>query len=304
MIFIQRASQFSLRGFFIAISLMIILSCATVFPADAARESPVSFETVETVEPEWQEFADGIGYFNGKTSSPRLEFWALRIDLRTPGMRIVVRSGAVDEGRTLSTRVSSFVRDNNLLAGINAVPFDIVSSREGLPIQNVGIVISDGELFAPANPHYDALVFYADGTAVIVRQSAIRSIENIENAVGGFHQLLINGELAQRTLTREERHPRSAAGISTDGRCLYLLVIDGRRSGSIGATERETAAILRSLGAWDGINFDGGGSSALALRFPDDVVRIVNTPIHGGILGQERAVAGCLGVAFSLSTER
>ncbi|MDR3020602.1 MAG: phosphodiester glycosidase family protein, partial [Treponema sp.] len=100
-----------------------------------------------------------------------------------------------------------------------------------------------------------------------------------------------------RTFERKERHPRSAAGISADGNTLYLIVIDGRRAGSIGGTENETALLLLALGAYNGINFDGGGSSALALRYPDGKTRAANTPIHGNIPGQERAVAGCLGIS-------
>jgi exopolysaccharide biosynthesis protein len=84
--------------------------------------------------------------------------------------------------------------------------------------------------------------------------------------------------------------------MSAGGEYLYLLVIDGRRPGSIGSTEAETAILLRQLGAWEGINFDGGGSSALVLRYPDGGIRPVNRPIHKGIPGRERAVAGCLGV--------
>jgi len=225
-----------------------------------------------------------------------LEFWALKIDLSAQELDIVVKGGAYKENQILSKKVSNFVRDNNLLVGINATPFDIVSSKEGKVIQNMGIVISGGNIIAPINPNYDALVFYKDGKAAIVNQSAINSVGNIENAVGGFYQILTNGEPAQRTHDKKVRHPRSAAGISQDGKYLYLVVIDGRRNGSIGATEEETAQLLSSLGSWDGLNFDGGGSSALALRFTDNKVRVVNTPIHGGIPGQERAVAGCIGV--------
>jgi exopolysaccharide biosynthesis protein len=81
------------------------------------------------------------------------------------------------------------------------------------------------------------------------------------------------------------------------GRVLYLLVIDGRRLGSIGATERETGLLLRVLGAEDGILMDGGGSSALALDFGGSgKILPVNKPVHGGIIGRERAVATCVGV--------
>jgi exopolysaccharide biosynthesis protein len=82
------------------------------------------------------------------------------------------------------------------------------------------------------------------------------------------------------------------------------VVIDGRRAGSVGATEAETALLLRALGAADGINFDGGGSTALALRYPDGKIRTVNTPVHGGVVGSERAVAGCLGIQETMSSEK
>jgi len=282
-------------GLWVAL-VFVFSSCTTLSPVSSKREYPSVFKTVENIQPRWQVFANGIDYFYGKISSPSLEFWALKIDLSSQEIGIVVRGGMQSENQIVSTKVSSFARDNNLLVGINAVPFDIVSSKEGRPIQNVGIVVSGGKLIASANSNYDALVFYKDGKAAIVNQSAIKSIENIENAVGGFHQILRNGELTQRTHNGKARHPRSAGGISQDGKYLYLAVIDGRRAGSVGATEEETALLLRSLGSWEGINFDGGGSSALAMRFADGKVRAVNTPIHGGIQGQERAVAGCIGV--------
>jgi hypothetical protein len=288
-------NSFSSRLIF-SVLILVFSSCTTISPVNSKKDNPHLFTNIENIQPQWQAYANGIDYFYGKISSPTLEFWALKIDLSAQEIDVVVKGGAYQKNQTISTKVSSFVRDNNLLAGINAVPFDIASSKEGRVIQNMGIVISGGEMIASANPNYDALVFYKDGKTAIVRQSTIHSIENIENAVGGFHQILIGGNLAQRTHDRKARHPRSAAGISQDGKYLYLAVIDGRRSASIGATEEETALLLRSLGSWEGINFDGGGSTALAMRFADGKIRTVNTPIHGGIPGQERAVAGCLGV--------
>ena len=253
-----------------------------------------NFSSIETLEPLWLHHADGIEYLHGRISSPMLEFHALRIDLSKPNIQIFVGTGDANGN---STKVSSFVRDNNLTAGINALPFDVISASEGRPIRNMGLVISGGRLLSGANPYYDAIVFYKDGGAAIVSQSSIHSssIDNIENAVGGFHQILAGGLPAARTLAGTTRHPRSAAGISADG-YLYLVVIDGRRTASAGATEHETALLLRSLGAWDALNLDGGGSSALAMRDADGNTRVVNTPVHNGIPGFERAVAGCLGI--------
>ena len=256
----------------------------------------------ETVAAWWEPFAEdsGLAYYAGKVSRPRLEFNALRIDLSHPELRILTAGGGpagrTADGQFLSVKVSAFVRANNLTAGINALPFDPVSGKEGEPRTNIGIVVSDGVMVSPPYAQYDALVFFTDGSVSIRSQSELQSAEEIDNAVGGFHRILEGGELVSRVLDAKVRHPRSAAGISPDGRYLYLLVIDGRRPGSVGTTEAETALLLRSLGAAEGINFDGGGSTALALRYPDGKVRVVNTPIHGNIPGRERAVAGCLGV--------
>jgi len=296
----------SLRPLSAAFLLILLTACSTLSHVHAESEQIFVFSNVENVKPNWQNFAGGVGYFRGRIESPRLDFWALKIDLSAPNIAIVTRSGALGSNGSLSTKVSSFVRDNNLIAGINALPFDIITSTEGQMIKNMGIVISDGVMLSPANRYYDALVFYKAENqqdnesenfvrAAIVSQASISSAENIENAVGGFHKILIDGEPAQRTFNNDARHPRSAAGVSDNGNTLYLLIIDGRRAGSVGGTERETAALLKLLGSHNGINFDGGGSSALAMRFPDGNIRTVNTPVHF-LPGQERAVAGCIGI--------
>ncbi|MCL2809236.1 MAG: phosphodiester glycosidase family protein [Treponema sp.] len=299
----------NIRNIFSGFLVLILTACSTFSAAGFGQDHPVSFPAITAVETAWHPLANGIEYFHGKIDSPILEFWALRIDLLSPNIEIVTTSGAINSGsvnsennQSLSTRVSSFVNDNNLIAGINAVPFDVSSTRERQPIQNMGIVISNGTQLSPINSRYDALVIYNNRRAAIVNQSSIRSTENIKNAVGGFHQILINGAPALRTQNSETRHPRSAAGVSANGRFLYLLVIDGRRAASIGGTEAETAMLLIKLGSWNGINFDGGGSSALAMRFADNNVRVVNTPIHGGIPGIERAVAGCIGARISTAS--
>jgi Phosphodiester glycosidase/SPOR domain len=61
------------------------------------------------------------------------------------------------------------------------------------------------------------------------------------------------------------RNPRTLAGLTADGR-LLLVAIDGRRPGfSVGASFVESARVLRALGAADGVNLDGGGSTSLTL---------------------------------------
>ena len=82
------------------------------------------------------------------------------------------------------------------------------------------------------------------------------------------------------------RAPRSAVGVTADGR-LLLVAVDGRRPGiTHGMTIAELAAHLRSLGAMDALSLDGGGSTQLAI---DGIVR--NEPCCDSSL---RAVATSL----------
>lgn len=82
------------------------------------------------------------------------------------------------------------------------------------------------------------------------------------------------------------RAPRTAAGVKKDG-TVILLVVDGRSSASAGMTLQELASYMVKLGAWQAVNFDGGGSSEMVLDG-----KILNNPSDG----RERAVSVGLGV--------
>ena len=62
------------------------------------------------------------------------------------------------------------------------------------------------------------------------------------------------------------RQPRTLAGVRRDGDVL-IVTVDGRRPGwSAGVTLSEAARVMRSLGASDALNLDGGGSTGMVVR--------------------------------------
>jgi hypothetical protein len=92
--------------------------------------------------------------------------------------------------------------------------------------------------------------------------------------IGGWPRILRDGNnvagdaaTVEGTISRnaEVRHPRSAVGISRDGRTLWLYTVDGRSTRSAGMTLVELADAMRALGAWQAMNFDGGGSTAMVI---------------------------------------
>ena len=287
--------------------------CAAVFASCASGASvkagivrhTASAAYLHEFFPQWQPLYDGIEVLAGRTKYPPLKFWAIRADLQDPTLEIVMTpppapakraAPPLPYGSIYSTKVSSFARANRCLAALNAGPCWPVNAHEWEERILTGIFIADGKKAADSKPGFGALVFYKDGRAAIVSQAAMTGgTEAVQNAAGGFFILLDSGEVGRHVFNRKARHPRSAAGLSAGGRFLYLLAIDGRWFDTIGATEAETGLLLAKLGAHNGLNLDGGGSTALALQGGGGIF-IVNRPIHKQIPGKERAVGTCIGI--------
>ena len=113
--------------------------------------------------------------------------------------------------------------------------------------------------------------------------------------IGGWPRILRDGEnvagesaTMEGTLSRnaEARHPRTAVGFSRDSSTLLLLTVDGRSENSGGMTLVELANVMRELGAWQAMNFDGGGSTTMVIDG-----KVVN---HPSDKEGERAVGNAL----------
>jgi hypothetical protein len=95
----------------------------------------------------------------------------------------------------------------------------------------------------------------------------------IQTAVGGGPVLLQNGQI--KITNNEElkfagkaindKHPRTAIGYTKDGKFI-ILVIQGRSESGGGASLPQEAQILKDLGCWEALNFDGGGSSCMLIN--------------------------------------
>lgn len=113
-------------------------------------------------------------------------------------------------------------------------------------------------------------------------------------SVGGHPVLLRDGVrtgLDESDPKVRDRHPRTLAGWTPEG-ALMLVTVDGRQPGySEGMTLREAQELLLSLGASNGINLDGGGSTTFVGPCPSGTC-VRNRPSGG----RERPVTVALAV--------
>lgn len=96
--------------------------------------------------------------------------------------------------------------------------------------------------------------------------------EKIYEMIGGWGHIVkrgintaVSSIVEEGTMIHEnERHPRSAVGYNSSKSKLYLVAVDGRTSLSKGMNLKELANFMvDELSVWDGLNFDGGGSTTL-----------------------------------------
>ena len=92
--------------------------------------------------------------------------------------------------------------------------------------------------------------------------------EKIKMGLGGAGKIVDKGGVPLNPghlVSPNARNPRTALGISKDGKTLFLIAVDGRNH-SVGATHNEMTSILLEYGIYDGIHLDGGGSTTMAAK--------------------------------------
>ncbi|MFZ4573894.1 MAG: phosphodiester glycosidase family protein [Phycisphaerales bacterium] len=255
-----------------------------------------------------------LSQLSRKTADGPVEVFVAQVNLADPLIEVVVTEplpgtlAADGDGTTtheaVLTPTDQWAKDNKLELAVNANFFGRLGKDPEADI--IGLSISDGRVISPlrsfeknADP---ALVFAKDNTARIacIDEAQLPGAWDAVAGVGASEKTpRLGGLLVQDGKNLGEkarvepmvRHPRTGAGVSADGRTLWLVVVDGRQAGySVGMTLPELADLLIELGADDAVALDGGGSSAFVAK-KNESEWITNKPSDGKF----RPVANSLG---------
>ena len=232
---------------------------------------------------EWTPVAPGVDYQRFRGDS--IDVHVARVDLSNPELRVI----ATQESER-GLKVSEFAKRNNALVAINGDYFN----KEMMP---VGLALGPCGVWEGTKDTTRAgVVAVGDGRAVVYPQKDVlkKPEKWMDAAVSGWPMLVQNckpltaSRLPGSDAFTRSPHPRTAVGVSNNGRMLYFVVADGRREGVPGMTLARLARFMADeLGVCAAMNLDGGGSSALWVE--DE---IVNRPSDGS----ERRVADHLAV--------
>jgi len=297
------------RASCIILGMLMLLIC----PAAHAQTSrpatmPVIAERISHPFP-------GVRYVHRTLGSPRLvEMHIIEIDLSTPGLRFSITepNGADAPGETTAETTRQYISRVGAQIAINASS-DFADPAGRQYRNHYYVLVSSGQRVSPFKYGESAIHISEDNIATVVDQDPSDriagthgyrckpAIEPLYIAVGAKNRILAdgtnvggveyNGVDFRKNCSGHLPLPRTAVGVSRDGRKLILLVVDGRQPGhSLGMTTQELGDIMLEFGASDAVNLDGGGSSTLVLADPDP--RVLNRPSDG----RERAVGANLAI--------
>lgn len=162
----------------------------------------------------------------------------------------------------------------NVLGGVNADFYLIKRSNMVKGAMYRGSECLKGDIDEGEN----LFLVLKDGSAHCMTAEEYLALDKnlIAEAVSG-RQMLLNDGVAQSDDTHLE--PRTAVGVTKSGKRLFILVGDGRRKEySNGLSYADMAQIFKSLGAYDALNLDGGGSSSFCLSVGDGKFAPINRP--------------------------
>lgn len=243
----------------------------------------------------WTNVRTGVDYLHRTTGDP-LDIYAVRVDLTVPnvGLHASADASGTERGVTGTT----FARNADALVSINADWSDGSTP--------VGLAISDGSLWhshIPDNTVGGSWGFFA---CTATKECTIASELPLDQAwwfgsptlppyryfqaTGANGNLLIVDGVPWSGCYDSARNPRSAIGLEADGTHLWLVVVDGRSSRSVGMTCDEARALMQDLGCTNAAMLDGGGSSTLVIEGA-----VKNTPSDGS----QRTVSNHIGILYS-----
>lgn len=129
----------------------------------------------------------------------------------------------------------------------------------------------------------DSTILVNDTIKIVFNTNPFRG--QIYSMTGGGPTLVINGTIPSGLQTAV--HPRTAVGFNQDSTKIFFVTVDGRQPGfSVGMSLPELANYMLSIGCWNAVNLDGGGSTTMVVRN-----RVVNSPSDAA---GERSVANAL----------
>jgi hypothetical protein len=201
-----------------------------------------------------------------------LNFWpgANSLVLYTPSFGDSTAGDSSGTAR-LSVQLRRYRRSGDTLL------FTVVGRRDvrSVPLAQGGALVASGS-------RRSELAQFQPGRTVRVILGLTPTHPTLRTLVGGWPRIIVHGKSVANAADPLEgtfprfsavRHPRTAIGFSRDSSKVFLVAVDGRRESGVGMSLIELGRVMLTLGAFEAMNLDGGGSTTMVINGA-----VVNSP--------------------------
>lgn len=219
-----------------------------------------------------------MGIFDNGYDMARIQ---LNANLKTWNQSVKVDN--INQPRTLSTHVIVYTPDWGKIAPISPKYGEqiAISNNKIIEVSTSQLTIpEDGYVVVGPTQQLDKL---EKNQNIKLDIATMPQWDNVNHIISGGPYLVKNGlpfvDIAEQNLgSIDGRNPRTAVGYTIDNH-LIIVTVDGREKSSIGMTLSELSNFMKSIGCFNAMNLDGGGSTVLYVNG-----RVVNHPqVQGGI---------------------
>lgn len=223
-------------------------------------DTPISANQLEWITEEIDEGVYWKKYHGSALNDARLSINLISVDLDKAQIGIKLAYN-----QTTLTQTSDFAEQYQTIAAINGSFFNMEDGGSVVFMKEEDELISRGAAGRNVYTENGGIGWNSDFQPLIMERPANGwDAVNLSTLLTAGPLLIFEGAIRefQDDAFHQNRHPRSAVGI-TGNNHLLLLTIDGRSFQSYGMTIPELAQFLYELGATYALNLDGGGSTAM-----------------------------------------
>ncbi|MCK5736571.1 MAG: phosphodiester glycosidase family protein [Spirochaetaceae bacterium] len=218
----------------------------------------------------------GVEILTGRCETGAFQWMAVRSDTVVLSISPPLLSDSTPDAGVLSRHAIEHFTDLDVRAVLTASPHNPIRYRAGLPQDVGGFYQLDRVTYSKPDNRHDALGINEYNRPELLNP---REQENWKgDSAGGFYVILFDG-IPMNPVTVKDAV--SAAGWSEDGSLVILLVIKG--SPGRGCSYEKAGKLLLSLGAWEGIAMDGGGSARLVWKEDENLHSFPLVPLYRAV---------------------
>lgn len=263
------------------LSLRFWALCAFLTTASTFVAAPGAAQEIR-----WTPIYRGVALTSFEEKEPLRKIVVARVDVKEPGISFVTTEPnpnfSEDKNETVRETTRTFLERNGLALAVNGnyyTPFGGRTITKPGDSNLRGLAVCNGFVESRPEPGFPSFVVKRDGTLEIRDYAVDEDLSDVYIAVSGPAIVLKDGAVVPQD--NKDTHPRTAVGISKNRRYVYFMTIDGRRpEHSVGATLEQVGEALLKVGAFQGLNLDGGGSTTMVARDKDGSATILNWPIN------------------------